>query len=130
MPAGRPSEYTEELAAKICDRIAEGESLVAICSDPAMPSRATIYNWFQKHEGFVDNYARAKEEHADAIFDEILLIADTASPEEVQQARLRIDARKWMAGKLRPKVYGEKQEVKHTGGVQIQVVDNFADDTE
>lgn len=34
--------------------------------------------------------------------------------EHVQRSRLRIDARKWMAGKLRPKVYGEKQQVDHT----------------
>jgi hypothetical protein len=34
--------------------------------------------------------------------------------ENIQRSRLRIDARKWMAGKLRPKVYGEQQEIDHT----------------
>ena len=34
---GRPSLYTEALAAKICRRLAEGESLRAICADKAMP---------------------------------------------------------------------------------------------
>lgn len=35
-------------------------------------------------------------------------------PEAVQRSKLRIEARKWMAGKLRPKVYGEKSETTHT----------------
>jgi hypothetical protein len=33
--------------------------------------------------------------------------------ENVQRARLRVDTRKWMAGKLLPKVYGDK--MLHTG---------------
>ncbi len=34
---GRPSLYTEALAAKLCERLAEGESLRTICADKAMP---------------------------------------------------------------------------------------------
>ena len=29
----------------------------------------------------------------------------------VQKARLKVDARKWMAGKLRPKKYGDRSTV-------------------
>ncbi len=42
---GRPSLYTEALAAKICRRLAEGESLRAICRDKAMPDEATVPRW-------------------------------------------------------------------------------------
>ncbi len=64
---------------------------------------------------------------ADALFDEALEIADEASGdwttdkngklaldhEHVQRSRLRVDTRKWAAGKLAPKRYGDK--IQHTG---------------
>jgi hypothetical protein len=33
--------------------------------------------------------------------------------ENLQRSRLRVDARKWMAGKLRPRKYGDKVEIDH-----------------
>jgi hypothetical protein len=77
------------------------------------------------HKEFADQYARAREAQADSLFDDILAIADDSQSdtytddhgnvktdqEVIGRARLRVDARKWMAGKLRPKVYGEKLEL-------------------
>lgn len=127
---GRPSDYTEELALVICERIAEGESLRAICRDDDMPARSSVFKWLIEHKAFSDQYARAREAQADALFEDILEIADDKSQdvrvvgederevcntEFVQRARLRVDARKWMAGKLAPKKYGEKVIQEHTG---------------
>ena len=42
---GRPSLYTKALAAKICLRLAEGETLRSICRDKAMPDKATVLRW-------------------------------------------------------------------------------------
>lgn len=137
---GRPSDYTEELALVICERIAEGESLRAICRDDDMPSRTSVFKWLIAHKGFADQYTRAREAQADALFEDILEIADDKSQdvkivgederevcntEFVQRARLRVDARKWMAGKLAPKKYGEKVIQEHTGadGGPIQTKD-------
>ncbi len=36
----------------------------------------------------------------------------------MNRARLRIDTRKWLAGKLKPKVYGEKQVVDVNHGLE------------
>ncbi|RAU21131.1 hypothetical protein CU669_15140 [Paramagnetospirillum kuznetsovii] len=58
------------------------------------------------HEGLASRYAHAREVRADVIAEEIIDIADTA--EDANIARLQIDARKWYAGKVRPKVYGDK----------------------
>ena len=128
---GRPDEYTTEKADEICERLADGESLRSICKDEHMPSKATVFRWLKVHEGFSDQYARARQTQADSLFDEVLDIADDArndwmernggdegwhlNGEHVQRTRLRIDARKWMAGKLRPKKYGEKQTLEHSG---------------
>ena len=126
---GHSSLYTEALAADICRRLAEGESLRTICTDKAMPDKATVMRWLfdGKHEDFVEQYARAREAQAEVRADEIVDIADddtkdfmadkdgklVADHEHIQRSRLRVDARKWIAAKLLPKRYGDK--LQHTG---------------
>ena len=131
MPAGRPTDYNHEIADEICERLADGESLRAICREDDMPSKATVFRWLSLHKEFSDQYARARETQADSLFDDVLEIADDArndwmerngkedegwqlNGEHIQRTRLRVDARKWMAGKLRPKLYGEKSQLEHT----------------
>ncbi len=126
---GRPSLYTEALAAEICRRLAEGETLRAICRDKAMPDKATVLRWLadKKKADFRDQYTHAREMQADALFDEALEIADYASDdwavdkdgkktldhEHVQRSRLRVDTRKWLMARMAPKKYGDK--LQHTG---------------
>lgn len=126
------AEFSQEVFDRICERIADGESLRAICADDDMPSKANVFRWLAANKEAADQYARARDAQADAIFDEILDIADSAvndwmevhgqddagyrvNGEHIQRSKLRIDARKWMAGKLRPKVYGDKLEVSGPG---------------
>ena len=125
---GRPSDFTQETADSICERLADGESLRSICTDEDMPNKATVFRWLAAHDSFRDQYARARETQADTLFDEILNIADTPVEGErvkigedgktettredmLGHRRLQIDARKWMASKLQPKKYGEKLEL-------------------
>jgi len=117
------SKFDIKLWHEICDLIADGQSLVQIANMEGMPCRATMNNWLRdadlKKEGFegvLDSYTRAKREQADAIADDILDIADNAddSKEGVQKAKLRIDSRKWLAGKLQPKKYSEKHLVENS----------------
>ncbi|ANH05030.1 hypothetical protein [Shinella sp. HZN7] len=126
--------YTDEIANTICERIADGESLRSICDDKGMPSRSAVFRWLSGNEDFRDQYARAREVQADAIFDDILTIADDGTNdwmekknaegetigwmengEAIRRSQLRIDARKWMAAKLRPKKYGDKIDLTHAG---------------
>lgn len=128
---GRPSSFTQATADKICERLAKAESLRSICSDADMPCTTTVCKWLSDRPDFAAQYARAREAQADTIFDEILDIADDATndfmerkngdgseafnSEHVQRSKLRIDARKWMAGKLAPKKYGEKLDITSDG---------------
>lgn len=130
MPAGRPTLYTPELADVICERLANGESMRSVSRDPDMPASATLFKWLRVHPEFAEQYARAKQESADALVDEILDIADDGTNdwmerldrdgqpigwqlngEHVQRSRVRIDSRKWIASKLKPKKYGDRIEV-------------------
>ncbi len=136
---GRPSDFTSEIADAICERLADGESLKSICFSDGMPHRATVFRWLGAHAEFRDSYARAREAQADALFDEILDIANTPITGEktkvdkdgnviemtkadmIEHRRLQIDARKWIAAKLRPKVYGDKLDVDVTGALDFVV---------
>lgn len=133
MPAGRPTDYTQEIADAICEKIADGKSLRKICDADDMPNKATVFRWLASSKEFSDQYARARESQADSLFDDVLSIADQYDNaqdkldiEHIQRAKLRIDARKWMAGKLKPKVYGEKQEIDqrttHEAGDSIKAL--------
>lgn len=56
---GRPTKYTPELAAKICDLIREGMSERLICSQKGMPSTVTIRTWKDSNPEFLLQSARA-----------------------------------------------------------------------
>lgn len=107
---GRPSSYTVETGDIICERIADGESLRAICQDDDMPSRASVFRWLADNESFRNQYARAREDQAETMADELISIADEAT-DDVQRSRLRVDTRKWVASKLKPKKYGDKLQL-------------------
>lgn len=139
---GRPSGYSQDLADRICAELAGGRSLRSVCDDEGMPDRQTVFRWLRQDEEFCAQYARAKEESADSLVDEMLDIADDAkndwmerhdpnnpgyqfNGEHVQRSRVRIDTRKWTASKLKPKKYGDR--VTHAGDadnpLQVSVVD-------
>lgn len=140
---GRPTSYSEEIALLICERLADGESLKAMCAEEDMPSRSTVFKWLANpaHKQFVDMYTRAREEQADALFDEIIAISDDGTNdwmekkgsegdvigyiengEALRRSALRIDARKWAAAKLLPRKYSEKFQVDNTHTGEIGVV--------
>lgn len=62
-------------------------------------------------------YARARELSADILVDEALEIAD--SDIDAQVARNRIDIRKWIASKHRPKIYGERIDLNVAQTISI-----------
>ncbi len=116
MTDGRPTTYTDALADEFCAHIALGNSLRATVKRKDMPSHTTIYNWFRKHESFVEQYARAKEDSADSRADQIDEIAEKVldGEYEPQAARVAIDAFKWTSGKHKPKKYGDKLQTEVT----------------
>lgn len=112
MPGGRPPEYTREKAEAICARILCGEGVVQICRDADMPGERTVYSWLLNNTEFQQMYTRAREVQAERFAEEVVSIADSldeyATSEQVQAARLKTDNRKWAAGKLSPRKYGDR----------------------
>jgi hypothetical protein len=107
---GRPSSFTSTMADEICRRIAHGKTLRAICIGEAMPSRNTVVRWLKENPEFRDQYAQARQDQADALFDEALDIARSATNQDAYAKRLLVDTIKWAAAKLSPRVYGKVEE--------------------
>ena len=120
---GRPTRYNQIIANEICRQIAEGNSLRAITTQEDLPGLSTIMQWLSKEsefrQSFTEQYARAKQAQADMIADDILYIAEHEP--DVNRARLMVDARKWYAGKLKPKKYGDIKQLDVSGGVDIRI---------
>lgn len=121
---GRPSTFTQEMADKICEHIAGGGAIRKFCNEDGNPSWPTVSRWLNDYPSFHSQYARAREQQADAYFERVLDVASDQN-RDPNDRRIEVDALKWTAGKLRPKIYGEKQTVEHTGedGGPIQTVD-------
>lgn len=110
---GRPDSYNQTTADRLCRYLAVGESLRKATKHEGMPSIQTVFTWMRNHPDFLEQYTRAKQEAADALVEEMLDIADSETP-DVNRDRLRVETRKWIAAKLKPKKYGEKMQVDNT----------------
>ena len=121
----RPTDYTLEMAATICGRLANGEALSAMCREEDMPGLSTVYQWRAKHPEFAEMYARAREDQADTLADELVAVADDETI-PADSRRIRVDARKWAASKLKPRAYGDRLDMNHSGGVSVTLTSGDA----
>ncbi len=129
---GRPEVFTQELADRVCAFIAEGMSMRSVCRNDDMPGMTTVFKWIRTNEEFAKQYARATEERTEALGEEILDIADDGSNdfmlitkgdkeynvedrEVTNRSRLRVDTRKWIMSKMKPKKYGDRIDLTTNG---------------
>mgnify|MGYP001052966149 CR=1 FL=1 len=124
---GRPSTYTQEIAARICEEIASGKSLKKVCALNGMPAMSTVFLWIARHKEFSENYARAQADRVVAWSEEIVDIADN-SKADTNRAKLRVDTRRWLMSKMDPKKYGDRQEHRHSGHVGTYDLSKLSDD--
>jgi hypothetical protein len=111
---GRPTDYTPELAAEICERLAGGEPLQTICrKTDGMPTDTTVRRWRYAHPEFGAMYAHAREEAGHAWAERAVAMALTADPVTAAAVRVKYDALRWYASKLAPKAYGDR--IQHSG---------------
>jgi hypothetical protein len=132
--------YSKEIAEEICERLAQGESLRAICADGHLPSEAAVRQWdMDNRDGFSTHYARARAIGYERLAEDIVEIADApvgsldngaTDSGAVNKQRLQIDSRKWLLSKMLPKKYGDKVTTEVTGAdggpVEISETDRAA----
>ena len=86
-----------------------------------MPSIPAVYDWLAAHQDFAERYARAKSDRVDELVEQTLEIADNLD-EDPNSRRIRIDARKWFASKMRPDKYGDHLAIDQRGESKLEIV--------
>ena len=104
-PRGRPTIYSLKLARSICERLADGVPMIAICAGHDMPTRQTVRVWETKKPDFSAMILEARKSGADALAEQCLAIAENVHG-DVGRDRVRISTRMWLASKLAPRRYG------------------------
>lgn len=142
----RVSSYTDEIADRILEKIATSSlSMKSILQEDGMPAFSTFFKWLTDIPGFSDRYARAKEMQADYMIEEMIDISDDGSndlmtitkgdqsyemenKEVTNRSKLRVDTRKWIASKLKPKKYGDKLEIDNKNPTILISYDDWKKD--
>lgn len=134
-PKGTGNRYTKILGEQICERLAQGETLKAICDELKL-GMTTIYRWQGVYPEFAESYARAREFQARSWFEEMIQAAKTPEYGEVKESgvdgegntwektkredqvahrRLKIDTLKWAVSKILPREYGDRVTTEIVG---------------
>lgn len=122
---GRPSDYTKEMAELICQDISTGKSLKSICRDENRPAIATVFKWMRDYPEFLNQYDKACQDRIESQYEELNEINDEAieyaktSDVNVQAVmtayKLKADNMKWSMARMKPKKFGDKQDVTSGG---------------
>ena len=109
---GRPRIFGEETRKELLGRLAEGQSLRAICRQDDMPALRTVLDWLREEPAFAAGYATAREIGADVLAAEISELSERAlkEPELAHAIRVAVEAKRWLASKQAPRRYGERIE--------------------
>lgn len=112
-PPIRQSEYSEAIAAEICSRITQGQSLRTIGASDDMPGTSTIMKWLAQFPSFVELYMRARDMRSHARFESIDQVMQDLREGviDANMARVMVDTIKWQCGKECAKRYGERLEL-------------------
>lgn len=116
--------YHAELAQRIIERIANGETLRSICDDEGMPSEYTFRRWVQTQPGLSEVYAVAREMSAHSMEEEALELAREVAQNPDTTVKIRaVDVAmgqlRWSASRRNPRVFSERGAVQITVPIQI-----------
>lgn len=147
--SGRPTKFTPKVRDEILRRLTRGETLRRMCREnDHLPHRDTVDTWQDQHPSFSDQVVRARARGSHAIIEESRDIADTPKEtiktvtketdegieitttisDDVARDALRVQQRWREAEAILPKVYGKRQQLEHSGGISIAIVDTSDDE--
>ena len=109
---GRPSTFDIDTAQEICARVASGETIQNLTKNALLPAQSTVYKWITLHPEFGEMLRQARADYAVTLVDQYAEIMDKepaiffdaqgnkrVDPASVADKKLRMEGRKWLAGK-------------------------------
>ena len=116
---GRPTGYSEKIAATICERIENGETLTRICSSDSMPELHQVFKWLDQYPEFNNQYRKSRSYSATAIVDRNSDEIDAATdPQLAALLKVKSESRRWIAARHAPELYGDVKRLEVSGEVR------------
>ena len=113
-------ELTKELTDQICQELMNGQPLTRICSRKELPSIATVNRWISKDPSFAKQITNARRVGTQFYLDKMIEELESVSAKDVGIVREKLHHYRWLASKLLPSLYGDKQEVVQDTKITIQ----------
>lgn len=107
---GRPSIYSPELAAKICELIRSGKSERQICAMKGMPAIQTLWVWKQKYPDFLEQSARARADSAEFYNDQRQKKADELYKIAKKHLKIGLDIPKGVVEAIKVSIQEDARE--------------------
>ncbi len=125
----KPRYNNEALWDHLLNAVAHGAAFTSALREcPNSPSYPVAKRMLLADPALNARYRTALEDRADSLIDQLLDLADTPIPDEleaaargawIQHLKLRLDTRRYLASKLWPKQYGDRIEVGVTHQISI-----------
>ena len=112
-------ELTSTITDQICQELMSGKPLTSICRNKDLPSLSTVHRWIDKHPSFAKQILQARRVGTQYYLDKMIEELETVSAKDVGIVREKLHHYRWLASKLLPSLYGDKQEVVQDTKVTI-----------
>ena len=112
-------ELTSTITDQICQELMSGKPLTSICRNKDLPSLSTVHRWIDKHPSFAKQILQARRVGTQYYLDKMIEELETVSDKDVGIVREKLHHYRWLASKLLPSLYGDKQEVVQDTKVTI-----------
>ena len=113
-------QITTEITNQICEKLMSGVPLTRICEAKDLPSLSTVHRLINKDPSFAKQIIQARKVGCQFYLDKMIDELETVSNKDVGIVREKLHHYRWLASKLLPNLYGDKQEVIQDTKITIQ----------
>ena len=113
-------QITTEITNQICEKLMSGVPLTRICEAKDLPSLSSVHRLINKDPSFAKQIIQARKVGCQFYLDKMIDDLETVSNKDVGIVREKLHHYRWLASKLLPSLYGDKQEVIQDTKITIQ----------
>lgn len=117
--------FSDVLVDLICEELANGAALTAVCRKPGFPPYSVLARWMRQREEVRNAIDQARRDRAEFLRDEAMAIVDDVAEESdaIAKAKARAEMRKWAAQVDDPGKYAKPEKSGQIQGSLHIVVD-------